>query len=1090
MLTQPDGADPRLDELLLRWEELHEQGRTLTPDELCSTCPELAPELARRIGLLCKLDPLLGKIQTDCGVPASAAPARPQRRQSATVRAEYRNLRFHAAGALGEVFLARNAELNRDVALKFLKPGRQRDATSLRRFLQEAEVTGRLEHPGVVPIYGLGTDPSGAPCYAMRLIRGETLQEAIDAFHAAERPGRDPSERSLALRELLSRFVSVCNTVAYAHSRGILHRDLKPRNVMLGRYDETLLVDWGLAKPFERSVDQASDSAEEPVTPSSGSGSDTPTVGLVGTLAYMSPEQGHARWDQVGPASDIFGLGAILYAILTSRPPYLAAHRADVLELVKRAEFPRPRQIKPEVPPALEAICQKAMSATPVDRYATAQDLAADVKRWLAGEPVTAYPEPLAACLRRWVRRHQRPVIAMTAAALVAAVASLVFATLISASNRRLMAANLTIRQKNAEITRQNRELEKTNKRLLDARTEAEQERDKAQEATEFLVSSFRKPDPAQDGRTVTVAAVLGPAVIELEGRTRMAPATRATILSAVCRTFRGLGLFSEHVEVAKKVLAMRQADPSDSHFDTLTAMTDLALAYRDAGQSGRAIPLYDQAYHTYSAELGENHPETLFALHGLGAAHVEVGEFDHAIALLEPALRGQRQTLGSNHLHTLTSMVSLASACEAAGQLDRAIALFDEALKGHRAALGDDHPETLGALGHLGVAYGKAGRQNRAIPLLEQALSAMQTKLGEGHPDTLRTMHTLAVAYEETGQLERSIPLKEQALRAFQSKLGADHPETLIVVNNLAVAYLTAGLPDRAIPLLEQSAKAQQQKLGRDHPATLGSLANLAVAYRSAGRLDRAIPLLEKTQKALEAKLGGDHPTTLRSLANLAAGYRDAGQLNRAIPLLEQTAKTQTAKQGPEHPATLSTQRNLGEAYQRARRDTDAERLFQQVVDSAARSEPRNDRFYSDSLAMLGSCLIIEHRYEKAVSILQECLAIREKIQKDSWPTADARSLLGEALAGQKQFGQAEPLLLAGQKGLFDHPDMIPASRRDATLRAAVERLVRLYDAWNRPATAEEWKKRLLPQPAQSPRSATEKAPHAPAPTPSTRAR
>jgi len=130
--------------------------------------------------------------------------------------------------------------------LKFVKPGRAGDPESLRRFLQEAEVTSRLEHPGVVPIYTRGTDGSGAPCYAMRFIRGATLQDALDAFHAAERPGQDRAERSLALRDLLNRLVSVCNTVAYAHSRGILHRDLKPQNIMLGPYDETLVVDWGL----------------------------------------------------------------------------------------------------------------------------------------------------------------------------------------------------------------------------------------------------------------------------------------------------------------------------------------------------------------------------------------------------------------------------------------------------------------------------------------------------------------------------------------------------------------------------------------------------------------------------------------------------------------------------------------------------------------------------------------------------------------------------------------------------------------------------------------------------------------------------
>ncbi len=333
-----DQTEARLDELLERWEELQEQGESRSPEELCSTCPELAGELARRIARLCAFNAFL----TDAPVKAGG-------REAAAARAEYSDLRFHAAGGLGEVFLAREAGLNREVALKFLKPGRSGDALSQRRFLLEAEVTGRLEHPGVVPIYTRGTDDSGAPCYAMRFIRGTTLQDALNTFHAAERPGRDPAERSLALRDLLNRFVSVCNTVAYAHSRGILHRDLKPQNIMLGQYDETLVVDWGLAKPFER--DKASDGAgEEALTPSSGSG--TPTLGVVGTLQYMSPEQAREQPAEVGPASDLFSLGAILYAILTGEAPYRGGAHGEILEQVRHCEFPAPGRIGPAAPRA------------------------------------------------------------------------------------------------------------------------------------------------------------------------------------------------------------------------------------------------------------------------------------------------------------------------------------------------------------------------------------------------------------------------------------------------------------------------------------------------------------------------------------------------------------------------------------------------------------------------------------------------------------------------------------------------------------------------------------------------------------------
>ena len=198
-----DDDKSRLAELLLRWEELHEQGQEVTVDRLCPDSPELAAELARRISALREMDPLFRTAQGNTRDPSphpfatSTSSGANRGREFASARAEYRDLRFHAAGALGEVFMAHNAELNREVALKFLKPDRARDPVSLRRFLQEAEVTGRLEHPGVVPIYALGTDAVGAPCYAMRFIRGETLQDC-DRLLPRRRATRPRPLRALA----------------------------------------------------------------------------------------------------------------------------------------------------------------------------------------------------------------------------------------------------------------------------------------------------------------------------------------------------------------------------------------------------------------------------------------------------------------------------------------------------------------------------------------------------------------------------------------------------------------------------------------------------------------------------------------------------------------------------------------------------------------------------------------------------------------------------------------------------------------------------------------------------------------------------
>jgi serine/threonine-protein kinase len=336
------------------------------------------------------------------------------------VDVRYRVLRLHARGGLGQVFVAEDTELHREVALKEILPQHVADPASRARFVLEAEVTGGLEHPGIVPVYGLGAYADGRPYYAMRLVRGESLTDAIRRYHT----GASAGQRSLAFRQLLGRFVAVCQAVAYAHSRGVLHRDLKPGNVMLGAYGETHVVDWGLAKATAQPGDGRGQACEAALRPSSGSGSGVTLAGqAVGTPAYMSPEQATGRLDQLGPASDVYSLGATLYCLLTGKQPF-DAESGDVLVRVQRGDFPPPRQVASGVAPPLEAVCIKAMALHPASRYPTALALAADVEHWLADEPVTARLDPLPTRLARWGRRH-KPLVTGAAALLVTAVAAL-----------------------------------------------------------------------------------------------------------------------------------------------------------------------------------------------------------------------------------------------------------------------------------------------------------------------------------------------------------------------------------------------------------------------------------------------------------------------------------------------------------------------------------------------------------------------------------------------------------------------------------------------------------------------------------------
>ena len=397
-------------------------------------------------------------------------------------------------GGVGEVFIARDLELNRNVAFKTVQLEKDRDDTR-KRLVIEGEITGGLEHPGIVPVYGLGHFEDGRPFYAMRFIKGENLQKAIQRFHGTLRKN-DPhaatilkqdagaeardddatstptstnptdvktclfDDKRLEFRELLGRFVDICQAVAYAHSRKVLHRDLKPGNIMLGKYGETLVVDWGMAKTLGR-LEEAVPfdlqfGSDAPLVPSSGSDQQLsigfqPGRAALGTLQYMSPEQANGKLAELGPATDIFSLGATLYELLTGQAPIGAAPSSDgaphkptrsqLEEMAQQAIFPKPRQLLSAVPASLEAICLKAMSRDQCDRYPTAQALAKDIERWLADEPVAVWREPFSIRAQRWMKQHRTTVaVALSVVLLLAIFGPIVAYQSISADEQRLVA--------------------------------------------------------------------------------------------------------------------------------------------------------------------------------------------------------------------------------------------------------------------------------------------------------------------------------------------------------------------------------------------------------------------------------------------------------------------------------------------------------------------------------------------------------------------------------------------------------------------------------------------------------------------------
>ncbi len=341
------------------------------------------------------LPPARGHVLVETFVPAP--PQRDPLRYTIT--------RLHAEGGLGRIWIAHDSDLNRDVALKEIKSSRVSDSESWHRFLKEAQITGQLEHPNIVPVYELARrKEDDQPFYTMRFLRGQTLGIAIGEFH--RRRGGKPAHRLELQRQLLEPFVKVCEAVAYAHSRWVIHRDLKPENVVLGAYGEVVVLDWGLAKVVGQ-TDQTGTDPREPRISLSAEAETKETVGQAGTPAYMAPEQAAANNDLIGTRTDVYGLGAILFEILTGQPPVTGTSVLDVFSKIQAGHLPKAREIEPTAPRVLEAVCGKAMALEPGNRYPRADDLAEDVRRWIVDEPVSVHRDPMAVRAMRWGRRHR-----------------------------------------------------------------------------------------------------------------------------------------------------------------------------------------------------------------------------------------------------------------------------------------------------------------------------------------------------------------------------------------------------------------------------------------------------------------------------------------------------------------------------------------------------------------------------------------------------------------------------------------------------------------------------------------------------------
>jgi len=1014
----------------------------------------------------------------------------------------YRIVRLIGSGGMGAVYEAEQHTPLRTVALKMIKPGLA-GPEILRRFEREANALGRLQHPGIAQIYEAGTADAGfgpQPYFVMELIRGPSLLNYAEAH-------------GLSTRQRLELMAKICEAVHHAHQRGLIHRDLKPGNILVDETGQPKILDFGIARVTD---------SEAQVT------SRTELGQVLGTLAYMSPEQVKGDPLEVDVRSDIYALGVILYELLTGRLPYqLSGNVSEAMRAIQEKDPARLSSIDRRYPSDIEIIIAKALEKDKARRYASAADFAADLRRYLADEPIMARPPSTAYQLHKFARRHKALVLSTFVILLV------LFAGIL-ASTSEAIRANRAGKQAIADrdrATRAERGATEERDRALRAeqvalraeqvatrernRAVAERQRADRESATAKAVNDFLLNDllaqaaasaQAQPGTRpdpdLKVRTALDRAALRLPGKFDKRPLVEASIRQLIGDTYRELGLYPEAEPHLKRAIDLRSrllgaAQPltlvslnglgelylaqgkyaeaerlfatvlnsrervlGTNHAETLNTMADLAAVYREEGQYAQAESLESGVLTRELRVLGDQDRRTLSTMSNLAQVYVDEGKYGQAEELSVRGLDLASRALGEGHPQTLLCMNTLAQIYRRQGRYAKAEELYRRMLDVEAHVLGEDHPVTASSMNDLALLYRQQGKYAPAEDLYRRSLNIHRQRLGEEHPSTLAVTKNLALLLRDEGQYAEAEVLFNKVLEIRMRVLGVQHRDTLISMNDAAVLSRDQGNYPKAERLFAQVIEGWRHLFGDGHPNTLGSEDNLAVVLGEEGKYQEGERLARQVLERRRQLLGVEHPEALRTANSLAVLYRDEGQFSEAERLFDDVVEKRRRVLGAEHPDTLTTLHDMALLYERQGKFGESELLLKQVLETRQRTGQQH-RDVTNVLTLLGEVRRQQNRYPEAEAPLREALAAYEKVLPDSWRRYYTLSMLGSCLAGQGQYADAEPMLIAGYEGMLQRRPTIPARNQDALEKTGAS-VVRLYDSWGKPEKAAEWREKI----------------------------
>jgi tetratricopeptide (TPR) repeat protein len=726
----------------------------------------------------------------------------------------YRLVQPLGAGGMGEVWRAeQTAPIRRTVALKLIKAGMDTKAV-VARFDSERQALAMMDHPNIAKVFDAGATATGRPYFVMEYVPGVPITEYCD-------------QHRLTIKERLELFIHVCEGVLHAHQKAIIHRDLKPSNILVIEADAKpvpKIIDFGLAKATAGNLTEHSMFTELGV--------------MVGTPAYMSPEQAGSQDGNIDTRTDVYSLGVILFELLVGTLPFASQDLRKsgveaMLRKIRETESPLPSvklsslgqesgelaSRRKEEPATLvrhlrgdlDWITIKAMEKDRTRRYASPAELAADIRRHLEDQPVLAGPPSAGYRARKFVRRH-RVGVAVAVAALV---------LLLGFSAAMIVQA----------------------RRIARERDHASREAAVAKSVSDFLISLFAVSDPSEaQGNKITARELLDRGRGQVETALNQQPEVQARMMDTMGRVYLALGLPEQAQPLIEKSLSIQRQVLGQEHPDTLTSMDHLSQVLEREGRYPEAEKLIRFTLDARTRVLGQAHPDTLSSRHALTLITVDKGNYAEAEKLNREELDVLRRVRGPEHPDTLFAMYTLAVNLANQGRPIEAVAQYRETLELSRHGLGSLHPITLRTMNALGGSLADLEKYDEAEKLLREALNGARQVWGPEHPQTLWVRSNLASEREASGHATEAESLDRETLIIRSRVLGPEHPETLMTMTNLATDLDDLGRFREAEAIFRQTIEIKRRVLGDNHPGTAVTKYNLAVNLMRSKRPKEAL--------------------------------------------------------------------------------------------------------------------------------------------------------------------------------------------------------------------------------------------------------